>query len=147
MIMLTNYKSRYYMEYFYVKLMKKINRLSIYDLLNFILNESFHIVVNYIGHNIHSLIMKPKYNRLQTWELDVLATFFICIKNTLINYYKTSLQSTKVFKLLRSMIKDIKDYDVILLETNVNLRIKRAFILMINNQKNIQEAWYILSYR
>ena len=37
--MLTNYKSGYYMEYYYVMLMKKINRLSIYDLLNFILNE------------------------------------------------------------------------------------------------------------
>ena len=145
--MLTNYKSGYYMEYYYVMLMKKINRLSIYDLLNFILNESFHIVVNYIGHNIHSLIMKPKYNRLQPWELEVLATFFICIKDTQVNYYKTSLQSPKGFKLLKSIIKDIKDYDVSLLEPNVNLRIKRAFILMINNQKNIQEAWYILSYR
>jgi hypothetical protein len=91
--------------------------------------------------------MKPKYNRLQPWELEVLATFFICIKDTQVNYYKTSLQSIKGFKLLKSIIKDIKDYDVSLLEPNVNLRIKRAFILMINNQKNIQEAWYILSYR
>lgn len=135
------------MENYYVMLMKKINRLSVYDLLSYITNESYALVLNYIGHDMHTLIMNPKKNRLQPWELEALGTLFICINDTQIKSYKTTLQNLKGHKLLDSIIKDIKNYDASIIEPNIELRLSRAIRLMINNQKNIQEAWYILSYR
>ena len=129
----------------YINILKKVNRLDLEDLLDYIYDKSYDIMnllLRESKFSLHKLNVKP-------WELEVLATLVLLKKSFDKKYYHLSIRDKEGDKILKSILYSIKSYEDEIIEERklIDERFNKWFTLMLNSQLSYQLDSRIFLFR